>query len=63
MVSNYATRPAIVTSACLFCRFYCEEALELTSFKLSPLQTYFIPEVGSLQSFRDYIITLPTADR
>jgi dynein heavy chain len=44
-------------------RFYCEDALETVNFKLSSLPTYFIPEPGSLGSFKDYIITLPTSDR
>ncbi|KAF8058055.1 DHC10 [Scenedesmus sp. PABB004] len=44
-------------------RFFCEDALEAVNFKLSPLPAYFIPEPGSLGSFRDYIATLPTTDR
>ncbi|WIA33430.1 hypothetical protein OEZ86_006562 [Tetradesmus obliquus] len=44
-------------------RFYCEDALEVVNFKLSPLPAYFIPEPGSLASFKDYIATLPASDR
>jgi hypothetical protein len=44
-------------------RYYCEEAVETTNFRLSPLPTYFIPEPGSLQGYREYIATLPTTDR
>ncbi|WIA13292.1 hypothetical protein OEZ85_006876 [Tetradesmus obliquus] len=44
-------------------RFYCEDALEVVNFKLSPLPSYFIPEPGSLASFKDYIATLPATDR
>lgn len=44
-------------------RFFCEEALDTTNFKLSPLATYFIPEPGALQGYRDYIATLPLGDR
>eukprot|EP00879_Flechtneria_rotunda_P005109 GHRR01005390.1.p1 GENE.GHRR01005390.1~~GHRR01005390.1.p1 ORF type:complete len:1589 (+),score=542.70 GHRR01005390.1:1679-6445(+) len=44
-------------------RFYCEEALDVVNFKLSPLPHYFIPEPGTLNSFRDYIVTLPATDR
>jgi hypothetical protein len=44
-------------------RFYCEDALEVVNFKLSPLPAYFIPEPGSLSSFKDYIATLPATDR
>jgi hypothetical protein len=48
---------------CIWCRFYCEEALEVVNFKLSPLPQYFIPEPGSIGSYKDYILTLPTTDR
>lgn len=44
-------------------RFYCEDALAVVNFKLSPLPQYFIPEPGSISSYRDYILTLPTTDR
>lgn len=44
-------------------RFYCEDALAVVNFKLSPLPQYFIPEPGSTSSYRDYILTLPTTDR
>jgi hypothetical protein len=44
-------------------RFYCEEALEVVNFKLSPLPQYCIPEPGSISSYKDYIVTLPTQDR
>ena len=44
-------------------KFYCEDALAVQNFALSPLPTYYIPDNGSLQSFRDYIVTLPTIDR
>lgn len=35
----------------------------MVNFKLSPLSQYFIPEPGSISSYRDYILTLPTTDR
>jgi dynein heavy chain len=35
----------------------------VVNFKLSPLPAYFIPEPGSLGSFKDYIATLPATDR
>jgi len=35
----------------------------VVNFKLSPLPQYFIPEPGSISSYKDYIVTLPTADR
>lgn len=44
-------------------KFYCEESLTVANFALSPLPTYFIPDNGPLQSFKDYILTLPTTDR
>jgi hypothetical protein len=44
-------------------RFYCEEALEIVNYKLSPLPQYFIREPGSISSYKDYIVTLPTQDR
>lgn len=34
----------------------------MVNFKLSPLPQYFIPESGSISSYRDYILTLPTTD-
>eukprot|EP00741_Cyanophora_paradoxa_P024938 tig00000056_g24072.t1 len=44
-------------------QFYSEEALSQPQYKLSALPTYYIPEDGSLQSYRDYIASLPTVDR
>ena len=44
-------------------KFYCEDALAVPNYALSPLPTYYIPDNGPLSSFRDYIVTLPTTDR
>jgi len=44
-------------------QFYCEETLAVQNYPLSPLSYYYIPDTGSLQSFKDYISTLPTTDR
>jgi len=44
-------------------KFYCEEALATPNYPLSPLPTYFIPDNTTLQSFKDYISTLPATDR
>lgn len=44
-------------------QFYCEEALSTTNFALSPLPQYYVPEHGKLQTFKDYISTLPAVDR
>lgn len=44
-------------------QFYCEDALAVPNYPLSPLPTYYIPDNGPLQSFKDYIATLPATDR
>ncbi|KAJ9531884.1 hypothetical protein QJQ45_022007, partial [Haematococcus lacustris] len=44
-------------------QFYCEDALLVANYKLSPLDIYYIPDIGPLQSFKDYITTLPASDR
>ncbi|GIM07381.1 hypothetical protein Vretimale_11536 [Volvox reticuliferus] len=44
-------------------KFYCEDALSVPGYLLSPLPTYYVPENGPLSSFRDYILTLPASDR
>ncbi|CAD7700814.1 unnamed protein product [Ostreobium quekettii] len=44
-------------------KFYCEAALAKSNYPLSPLPTYYIPDNGSLQIFKDYIVTLPATDR
>ena len=42
--------------------WYNEEAINTDNFKLSSLQTYYIPEDGPLQSYKDYISQLPNFD-
>ncbi|KAL0040883.1 hypothetical protein WJX79_008591 [Trebouxia sp. C0005] len=44
-------------------KFYCEEALTIPAYPLSPLPLYCIPEATTLQGFKDYIGTLPVVDR
>jgi hypothetical protein len=44
-------------------QFYCEDALSVPNYQLSPLPHYYIPDNGPLQSFKDYIQTLPVSDR
>eukprot|EP01107_Rhizomastix_libera_P003543 TRINITY_DN1618_c0_g1_i1.p1 TRINITY_DN1618_c0_g1~~TRINITY_DN1618_c0_g1_i1.p1 ORF type:complete len:3854 (-),score=1122.51 TRINITY_DN1618_c0_g1_i1:31-10566(-) len=44
-------------------KFFCNEALQSPQFRLSQLSTYYIPEDGTLQSYRDYIATLPIVDK
>ena len=34
------------------CRFYCEEALSVSNYSLSPLPSYYIPDSASLQSYK-----------
>ena len=43
-------------------QFYCEDVLTVQNYTLSTLPTYYVPENGSLQSYRDYISTLPPVD-
>lgn len=33
-------------------KFYCEDALNVPQYLLSPLPTYYIPDNGPLQSFK-----------
>ena len=33
-------------------QFYCEDALTIPNYPLSPLPTYYIPDNGPLQSFK-----------
>eukprot|EP01137_Pigoraptor_chileana_P023423 Opistho-2@89673 len=42
---------------------YCDEALSRANYRLSPLQTYYIPDDGPLQSYKDYVQSLPTVDK
>ena len=44
-------------------QFYCEDALNVPNYPLSTMTQYFVPEHGTLQSFRDYAVTLPTVDQ
>lgn len=43
---------AVLTEASLMCRFYCEEALTVPAYPLSPLPLYCIPEASTLQGFK-----------
>jgi hypothetical protein len=43
-------------------KFYCEDALTVSNYLLSPLPTYYVPANGTLGSFKDYIHGLPTID-
>nr|CAD7395754.1 unnamed protein product [Timema poppensis] len=44
-------------------RFFNDDVLNSTNYRLSNLPTYFIPKDGSLQSYRDYIAFLPNVDQ
>jgi len=43
--------------------YFNDDALETPNFKLSSLPNYFIPDDGTLQSYREYCATLPPTDR
>jgi len=42
--------------------WYCDDAINTENFKLSSLATYYIPDDGPLQSYKDYITQLPNFD-
>eukprot|EP01119_Soliformovum_irregulare_P016871 TRINITY_DN4946_c0_g1_i1.p1 TRINITY_DN4946_c0_g1~~TRINITY_DN4946_c0_g1_i1.p1 ORF type:complete len:2093 (-),score=654.99 TRINITY_DN4946_c0_g1_i1:1564-7461(-) len=42
---------------------FCPEALSLAMYRLSPMATYYIPEDGALQTYKDYIASLPLNDK
>ncbi|XP_069857585.1 dynein axonemal heavy chain 2 isoform X2 [Dipodomys merriami] len=42
--------------------YFCDQALSTTSYRLSVLETYFIPKDGSLASYKEYISLLPGMD-
>jgi dynein heavy chain len=44
-------------------QYFCEDALTVPNYPLSALKEYYIPPEGPLQSYRDYIATLPHVDR
>ncbi|KAL0267127.1 UNVERIFIED_CONTAM: hypothetical protein PYX00_009482 [Menopon gallinae] len=44
-------------------QFFSPDALQQQFYRLSSLPTYYIPRDGSLDSYRDYITTLPNNDR
>ena len=43
-------------------QFYCEDILQVPNYQLSSLPNYYIPENGPLQTYKDYITTLPIVD-
>ncbi|XP_073903040.1 dynein axonemal heavy chain 2 isoform X5 [Castor canadensis] len=42
--------------------YFCEQALSTPSYRLSALDTYFIPKDGGLASYKEYISLLPSMD-
>lgn len=43
-------------------QFFSDDALETPFYRMSSLSAYYIPRDGSLSSYRDYIILLPSVD-
>lgn len=41
---------------------FCDDALNFSFYRLSSLATYYIPKDGPLESYEDYINTLPNVD-
>ncbi|XP_075210256.1 dynein heavy chain 2, axonemal kl-2 [Lycorma delicatula] len=44
-------------------QYFCDDALTVQHFRLSSLPQYYIPKDGSLQSYKDFVITLPNVDQ
>jgi dynein heavy chain len=44
-------------------QFFCEDALRVENFPLSSLDEYYVPKEGPLDSYREYIATLPVSDQ
>ncbi|KAI4493628.1 hypothetical protein M0804_001804 [Polistes exclamans] len=44
-------------------QYFTDEVLTTPYYRLSSLPTYYIPRDGSLESYRDFIMMLPTVDR
>ncbi|KAM5307672.1 dynein axonemal heavy chain 2 [Glossophaga mutica] len=42
--------------------YFCDQSLSTPSYRLSALETYFIPKDGSLASYKEYISMLPSMD-
>ncbi|KAK7827526.1 hypothetical protein U0070_026732 [Myodes glareolus] len=42
--------------------YFCDQSLTTPSYRLSVLDTYFIPKDGSLASYKEYISLLPSMD-
>ena len=44
-------------------QFFTDDVLNIPYYRLSSLPTYYVPRDGSLESYRDFIMVLPTTDR
>eukprot|EP01116_Phalansterium_solitarium_P023771 TRINITY_DN849_c1_g1_i4.p1 TRINITY_DN849_c1_g1~~TRINITY_DN849_c1_g1_i4.p1 ORF type:complete len:3887 (-),score=1955.58 TRINITY_DN849_c1_g1_i4:123-11783(-) len=44
-------------------QLFAPEALTATNYRLSALSTYFIPDDGPLQTYKDYVSSLPLTDK
>ncbi|KPJ06858.1 Dynein heavy chain 2, axonemal [Papilio machaon] len=44
-------------------QFFCEEAHDVPFYRLSSMPAYHVPRDGSLESYRDFLELLPTAER
>ncbi|XP_046821789.1 dynein axonemal heavy chain 2 [Vespa crabro] len=44
-------------------QYFTDEVLTIPYYRLSSLSTYYVPRDGSLEFYRDIIMTLPTVDR
>ncbi|KAB1265174.1 Dynein heavy chain 2; axonemal, partial [Camelus dromedarius] len=42
--------------------YFCDQSLSTPAYRLSALETYFIPKDGSLASYKEYISMLPSMD-
>jgi dynein heavy chain len=43
-------------------QFFCPEALTVNNYPLSSAPEYFLPPDGNLQSYKEYVLTLPMSD-
>uniref|UniRef100_A0A7S2RVL0 Dynein heavy chain n=1 Tax=Mucochytrium quahogii TaxID=96639 RepID=A0A7S2RVL0_9STRA len=43
-------------------QLFCDEAISTDNFRMSELDTYYIPDDGELKSYKDYINTMPLED-
>ncbi|XP_039277425.1 dynein heavy chain 2, axonemal [Nilaparvata lugens] len=44
-------------------QYFCEETISVPFHRLSELGTYYVPKDGSLQSYKDFVVTIPNIDQ